>query len=92
MWCQSAPTAPEVGAVESVALIPDSGQGLREDPVSWDIDQEWHQVLSERNRLRGDLEAVADALRRYHDDRHVGAVRWCEAPVCQLLFRLNLLS
>ncbi len=68
------------------------GMSLREVAVSWEIDQQWHQVLSERNRLREDLEAVVDALRRYHDDRHVGAVRWCDATVCQLLFRLDLLS
>ncbi|BDT96936.1 hypothetical protein IFM12275_69120 (plasmid) [Nocardia sputorum] len=55
--------------------------------MSEDIDQQWHQVLSERNRLRGDLEALADALRKYHDDHHVGAARWCDAPPCQLLFR-----
>ncbi|MGY4103806.1 hypothetical protein ACW2Q0_30240 [Nocardia sp. R16R-3T] len=86
------PPAPAVGAVERVALTPYGGQGLREVAMSWDVDQQWHQVLSERNRLRDDLEAVADALRRHHDDRHVGSMRWCDAPVCQLLFRLDLLS
>lgn len=55
--------------------------------MSSDFDQVWHQVLAERNGLRGDLAALADTLRRYHDDHHVGAARWCDAPPCRLLFR-----
>ena len=55
--------------------------------MSWEIDQQWHQVLSERNSLRGDLDALTDAIRRDHDDHHAGAAQWCNAPLCQLLFR-----
>jgi len=55
--------------------------------MSGDTNEQWHRVLSERNRLRGDLEALADAMRRYHDDHHVGVARWCDASPCRLLFR-----
>lgn len=57
--------------------------------MSEDIDQQWHRVLSERNRLRDDLEALIDALRRHHDDSHPGAARWCDAAPCRLLSRLE---
>ena len=52
-----------------------------------DIDQTWHQVLAERNKLVKDLEALVEVLRRYHDDHHSGAARWCDSPPCRLLFR-----
>jgi hypothetical protein len=55
--------------------------------VCEDTNQLWHQVLAERNKLRGDLEALAEVLRRYHDDHHPGAAQWCDAPPCRLLFR-----
>ncbi|WP_282779803.1 MULTISPECIES: hypothetical protein [unclassified Nocardia] len=59
--------------------------------MSWDIDQQqWHHLLSERNMLRSNLATIIDALLRHHDDHHVGAARWCENPLCQLLFRLHL--
>ncbi|WP_439660597.1 hypothetical protein ACSHWB_03230 [Lentzea sp. HUAS TT2] len=54
------------------------------------IDRQWHDVLSERNKLRVDLEALADAVRRYHDDHHDGAARWCDALPCRLLFQPRL--
>lgn len=57
-----------------------------------DVDQQWHRVLSERNRLRGDLEALIAAQRRYHDDHHAEAVRWCAAEPCRVLSRLHNLS
>lgn len=57
-----------------------------------DVDQQWHRVLSERNRLRGELEALIDAQRRYHDDYHSEAVRWCEEGPCRVLSRLRDMS
>ncbi|MFF0528433.1 hypothetical protein ACFYT3_08580 [Nocardia amikacinitolerans] len=57
--------------------------------MSEDIDQQWHQVLSERNRLREDLEALSDAVRRHHDERHPVAARWCDAGPCRLVSRLK---
>lgn len=54
--------------------------------MSDELDEQWHGVLSERNVLRGALEAVTDALRQYHDDHHVGPARWCDAPPCRLAF------
>jgi hypothetical protein len=59
--------------------------------MTGDIDQQqWHELLSERNELRSNWETLADALLRHHDDHHVGTARWCDAPLCQLLFRLRL--
>jgi hypothetical protein len=55
--------------------------------VSPDIDQKWHDLLAERNGLRGDLAALTEALRRYHDDQHVGVAQWCDTAPCRLLFR-----
>lgn len=55
--------------------------------MSPDIDQMWHDVLAERNGLRGDLVALTEALRRYHDDHHVSVAQWCDAQPCRLLFR-----
>jgi hypothetical protein len=55
--------------------------------MSSDAHRLWHEVLAERNKLSERLEALADGLRRYHDDRHVGAAQWCEYPPCRLLFR-----
>ncbi|MFI6225353.1 hypothetical protein ACIBEH_32740 [Nocardia salmonicida] len=51
--------------------------------------QQWHRVLSERNTLRISLETLIDAQRRYHDDHHVGATRWCAAEPCRLLVQLQ---
>ncbi|MFJ1460878.1 hypothetical protein [Nocardia sp. N2S4-5] len=47
--------------------------------MGYDTDTEWHQLLSERNMLRGELDALTDAVRRYHEERHAGVTRWCEA-------------
>lgn len=58
---------------------------LLEISVSGTIDQHWHHLLSERNALRGELDALRDAVQRYHDDHHLGPARWCDAPPCQLL-------
>ena len=54
-----------------------------------DIDQQWHRVLSERNRLRDAVEALTEALRKHHEEHHSGAARWCDAVPCRLLFRLE---
>lgn len=70
-----------------MSLIPDAGRGVRRFVMGWEIDLQWQHVLSERDRLRKDLEALADALRRYHDEHHVGAALWCDAAPCRLLFR-----
>lgn len=51
-----------------------------------DIGQEWHQMLSERNRLRDRVAVLTDTLRRHHEENHRGAARWCEAAPCRLLF------
>lgn len=57
--------------------------------MSWDTDQQqWHQLLSERNRLRHRWETVIEALLRHHYDHHIGAARWCDDPLCQP-FRLH---
>ncbi|WP_280357498.1 hypothetical protein [Nocardia otitidiscaviarum] len=56
--------------------------------MSGDIDQQqWHEVLSERNNLRHDWEELATAVRKHHDEQHPGAARWCDVPPCRLLFR-----
>lgn len=56
--------------------------------MSEDIAQQWHRVLSERNRLRDDLETLIQALSEHHDEHHPGPARWCDAEPCRLLFRL----
>lgn len=54
-----------------------------------DSSQQWHRVLSERNRLLGELETLVDAMSRHHDEHHAGPARWCVAEPCRLLFRLR---
>ncbi|MEV6908516.1 hypothetical protein [Amycolatopsis sp. NPDC051071] len=51
-----------------------------------DFEQQWHRVLSERNRLQGELEKLITAQQRHHDDHHDGPARWCDVPPCRLLF------
>lgn len=57
--------------------------------MSEDIAQQWHRVLSERNRLRDDLEALIQALGKHHDEHHRGPARWCDAEPCRLLIHLT---
>ncbi|WP_370939094.1 hypothetical protein [Amycolatopsis sp. cg13] len=51
------------------------------------FEEQWHEVLSERNGLRGELDDLTDAVRRHHEDHHAGAIRWCEALPCRLSFQ-----
>jgi hypothetical protein len=61
--------------------------------VSWEVDQQqWHQILAERNRLRIELETLTDAQRGCHDGCHAGPAVWCDDPLCRLLFRPRLWS